>query len=133
MLEKEPTMIEIRAIERACLDLIKESARSIYPNEFGGFLSVGDEPHIIEEVVLLPGTVSGNAHTIFRMHMAPVDASIVGTVHSHPSPYPVPSEADRDLFNRYGRMHIIIAYPYDEHSWQAYDYQGQRRSLEVVE
>ena len=125
-------MIEIRSIEQACLDLIKESARSIFPNEFGGFLSVGDDPHVIEEVVLLPGTVSGNAHTIFHMHMAPVDASIVGTVHSHPSPRPVPSEADRNMFNRYGRVHIIIAYPFDDYSWRAFDYHGQPRSLEVI-
>jgi proteasome lid subunit RPN8/RPN11 len=125
-------MKEIRAIEQTCLDLIKESARSLYPKEFGGFLSVGNNPQIIEEVVLLPGTISGNAHTIFRMHMAPVDASIVGTVHSHPSPHPTPSEADRNLFNRYGRVHIIIAYPFDEQSWRAYDYQGKQRLLEVV-
>jgi len=125
-------MAKIRAIERNCLDLIKESARSVFPNEFGGFLSVGNNPQVIDEVVLLPGTISGDSHTIFRMHMAPVDPTIVGTVHSHPSPHAVPSRADRHLFERYGRVHIIIAQPFDDLSWQAYDYLGKTYSLEVV-
>ena len=125
-------MTEIRAIERNCLDLIKESARSVFPNEFGGFLSVGNNPQVIDEVVLIPGTISGNSHTIFRMHMAPVDSTIVGTVHSHPSPNNIPSKADRHLFERYGRVHIIIAEPFDDRSWQAYDYLGKPHSLEVV-
>lgn len=126
-------MRKIRGIERSCLDLIKESARSVFPREFGGFLAVGDDARIIEEIVLLPGTVTGNAHTIFQMHMAPPDPSLVGTVHSHPSPRPTPSEADVHLFQRYGRVHIIIAHPFDDYSWRAYNYQGQPISLEVIE
>jgi len=131
--ERELIMTAIRGIERSCLDLIRESARSVFPREFGGFLAVGDDPQVIDEVVLLPGTVAGNAHTIFQMHMAPPDPSLVGTVHSHPSPHPLPSEADLHMFQRYGRVHIIIARPFDNHSWRAYDHRGRPTSLEVVE
>jgi len=126
-------MKTIRGIERSTLQLIQESAREIYPNEFGGFLSVGDDPGVISEIVLLPGTISGSTHAIFRLDMSPPDSSIVGTVHSHPSPYPTASEADMHLFQKYGRIHIIIAAPYDDTSWRAYDHHGQRISLEVVE
>jgi proteasome lid subunit RPN8/RPN11 len=126
-------MRAIRGIERGALDLIKESAREIYPNEFGGFLSVGDDPSVISEIVLLPGTISGSTHAIFRLDMSPPDSSIVGTVHSHPSGSPRPSEADLHLFQKYGRVHVIIAEPYDDTSWRAYDYRGEPLTLEVVE
>ena len=126
-------MERIRGIERGCIDLIKESAKSVYPREFAGLLSVGDDKSVISEVVLLPGTVSGESHAIFSMYMAPIDYSIVGTVHSHPSSYPVPSEADLHLFEKYGRVHIIIASPYDDSSWRAYTFRGEETELEVVE
>jgi len=126
-------MRRIKGIERECLDMIKESARSIHPREFAGLLSVGEDKEIISEVVLLPGTISGSTHAIYRLTMAPVDHSIVGTVHSHPSPYPIPSEADINFFQKYGRVHIIIAMPYDDDSWRAYDFNGNRIDLEVVE
>ncbi len=126
-------MKTIRGIERSTLQLIQESAREIYPNEFGGFLAVGDDPGVISEIVLLPGTISGSTHAIFRLDMSPPDSSIVGTVHSHPSPYPTASEADMHLFQKYGRIHIITAAPYDDTSWRAYDHHGQRIPLEVVE
>ena len=73
-------------ITRKCLDLILECAKSEYPNEFGGFLRVdANKKDIITEIVILPGTVSGDSHAIFRMHMLPIDFTIIGTVHSHPS------------------------------------------------
>jgi len=126
-------MKKIRGIERSCIDLIKESAKSVHPKEFAGMLSVGDDKSIISEVVLLPGTISGDSHAIFRLYMMPIDYSIVGTVHSHPSPFPIPSEADLHLFEKYGRVHIIIAMPYDDNSWRAYNFRGERIELEVVQ
>ena len=125
-------MGKIKGIEKECLDLIKESARSIHPMEFAGLLSVGEDKEVISEVVLLPGTISGSRHAIYHLTMAPVDHSIVGTVHSHPSPYPIPSEADIHLFQKYGRVHIIIAMPYDDSSWKAYDFNGKEIYLEVI-
>ena len=57
-------------IARNCLDLILECAKSEYPNEFGGFLRVdADEKDTITEIVILPGTISGDSHAIFRMNM----------------------------------------------------------------
>jgi len=126
-------MEKIRGIERSCIDLIKESAKSVHPREFAGMLSVGDDKSIISEVVLLPGTISGDSHAIFRLYMMPIDYSIVGTVHSHPSPFPTPSEADLHLFEKYGRVHIIIAMPYDDSSWRAYNFRGESIELEVVQ
>ena len=87
---------------------------------------------IIIELVILPGTVSGESHAIFKLHMLPIDLSIVGTVHSHPSSFVVPSDADLQLFGKHGKIHIIAANPYDNYSWKAYDYSGTEIDITVI-
>ncbi len=82
--------------------------------------------------MLIPGTISGDSHAIFQLHMMPIDFSIVGTAHSHPSGIPRPSEADLELFQKHGRAHIIVATPYNETSWKAYDYNGSVIEMSVV-
>jgi proteasome lid subunit RPN8/RPN11 len=120
-------------IERDCLDLILECAKSNYPKEFGGLLRVdASSKNTIIEVILLPGTISGDSHAIFQLHMRPIDFSIVGTVHSHPSPNARPSKADLQLFSKYGKIHIIVASPFNESSWRAYDYSGNEIEAEII-
>jgi proteasome lid subunit RPN8/RPN11 len=119
-------------IERKCLDLIFESAKSVYPNEFGGLLRVDESKRIINEIVLLPGTISGDSHAIFKMYMRPIDFSLVGTVHSHPSYSFFPSEADFQLFQKFGKVHIITANPFNEASWRAFDFTGKKVDIEVI-
>ena len=121
-------------IKQDCLDLIFECAKSSYPNEFGGLLRVDDtKKDTITEIVILPGTVSGESHAIFQMHMRPIDFSIVGTVHSHPSSIPKPSSADIQLFGKYGSVHIIAAYPYTLDAWEAFDYEGNSIIIDLVQ
>ena len=120
-------------IARNCLDLILECAKSEYPNEFGGFLRVdADEKDTITEIVILPGTISGDSHAIFRMNMLPIDFAIVGTVHSHPSYSARPSGADLQLFQKHGKIHIISAKPFDEFSWKTYDYMGRETEIDII-
>ena len=131
--KKKEVVFKKWKIKKNCLDLIFESAKSSYPNEFGALLRVDEEQRdTITELVLLPGTISGDAHAIFRMHMLPIDFSIVGTVHSHPSPYPIPSDADLQLFGKHGKIHIIAASPYDISSWKAYDYDGNEVQIKII-
>jgi proteasome lid subunit RPN8/RPN11 len=121
-------------ITQKCLDLISESSKSNYPQEFGALLRVDrvDKDTIIE-VVLLPGTISGDSHAIFQLHMLPIDYSVVGTVHSHPSSVARPSNADLDLFSHFGRVHIIVGVsPYGSVSWKAYDYAGQPVLMQII-
>lgn len=120
-------------IKKKCLNIILESAKSIYPKEFGGLLRAdANVKNTIIEVILLPGTISGGSQAIFKLHMLPIDFSIIGTVHSHPSGNPVPSPADLELFNKYGRIHIIVANPFNETSWKAYNYLGNEINMTIV-
>lgn len=121
----------IRGIEREALEFIFEASRSSHPREFAGILRAKDG--VIKEILLLPGTVSSGESALLRLHMLPIDPSACGSVHSHPSPYPVPSGADLGLFAKFGRVHLIVASPYDERSWRAYDHRGNEINLEVIE
>jgi proteasome lid subunit RPN8/RPN11 len=122
------------SIKQKCLDLIFASSKSNFPQEFGALLRVDRvNKNTIIEVVLLPGTISGDSHAIFHLHMLPVDFSVVGTVHSHPSSIARPSEADLDLFSHFGRIHIIVGVtPFGGVSWKAYDYTGHEVSIEII-
>ncbi|DAC72227.1 MAG TPA: hypothetical protein DSN98_06320 [Thermoplasmata archaeon] len=121
-------------ITKKCLELIFESSKSNYPQEFGALLRVDRvNKNTIIEVVLLPGTISGDSHAIFHLYMLPVDYSVVGTVHSHPSAIARPSEADLDLFGHFGRIHIIVGVThFGDVSWRTYDYKGSEVLVEVI-
>jgi proteasome lid subunit RPN8/RPN11 len=131
--KREVTPVQWK-IQKDCLNLILESSKSNFPQEFGALLRVDrTEKNMITEVVLLPGTISGDSHAIFRLHMLPIDFSVVGTVHSHPSSIARPSSADLDLFGHFGRVHIIVGVnPSGTTSWKAYDYTGRDVSVLVV-
>ena len=121
---------KVYGILRKTLRMILEASKDTYPKEFAAILRA--EEGIITELLLLPGTISGDVHATFRLHMLPVDFSVVGTVHSHPSGNYHPSDADRNLFSHFGRVHIIAGSPYAETTWQAYDHNGMPRPLEIV-
>lgn len=118
-------------IDRECLRMILESSRSMHPREFAGFLRADGD--IIREVLLMPGMIHGDRHAIFRLAMLPIDYSIVGTVHSHPSYSNRPSREDILMFSKYGKVHIIVCMPYDERSWRGYDWRGREIEIEVIE
>jgi len=120
-----------RAIKKGTLKMILEASRESYPKEFAAILR--SEEGTITEILLLPGTLSGGESALLRLHMLPIDLTAVGTVHSHPSEDFRPSEADLHLFQKFGYVHIITAYPYDEDSWAAWDFYGKAYKLEVLD
>lgn len=126
-----PKRRRVYAIQQGVLDMVKESARASHPNEFGATLRA--EGGVVTELILVPGTLGGDRHAILPLGYLPIDASIVGTVHSHPGPYAIPSDADKQLFNAFGHTHIIIAEPYRDDTWIAYDQNAQEIELEVID
>lgn len=118
-------------ITRRLLDSALASAKSAYPNEFGGVLRA-EPPGTISELLLLPGTTAGRRHANFQLYMLPADLAVVGTVHSHPSGALHPSEADLQLFRNWGLRHVILGTPFGPGSWRAYDGGGRETELTVV-
>jgi proteasome lid subunit RPN8/RPN11 len=120
-------------IRKEVLELILEVSRESYPKEFAATLIA--KKGIIEEINLLPGTISGGSMAILHTYMQPPDItlSVVGIVHSHPSGNFWPSGADTFFFSKYGHTHIIVGKPYNTGSWQAYDSNGNPVKLKVVE
>ncbi|MFQ5920301.1 MAG: Mov34/MPN/PAD-1 family protein [Thermoplasmata archaeon] len=118
------------AIRRETLDMVLEAARDSHPMEFGALLRA--EEGVVSELLLVPGTIGGQSHAIFHLHNLPVDFTVVGTVHSHPSPDPRPSRQDIEFFHRIGYLHIIAAHPYDEASWRTWNRRGEPYPLTIV-
>ena len=100
-------------IDRSIVDSILTFAKIQYPRE-GILLLRGtrnkDEIHI-NEVVVPPLAVRGHGFSAFPLHMLPMDLSLMGTAHSHPSGVLRPSTGDLNSF--YGRILVITAYPFD--------------------
>ena len=63
--------------------------------------------------------------------MLPLDLSIVGVAHSHPSGVLKPSLGD--LNNFYGRIMVIMAYPYNsEKDIAAFDREGNVIKYSII-
>lgn len=122
--------MSIKEIDKEVVNLILHASKSSDPEEFAGILR--SEGKKITEVLLLPGTFSSERSALMKLNMLPASSGACGSVHSHPSPRVKPSKTDLRFFNNFGEVHIIVASPYNESSWKAYDSRGMEKSLEVV-
>jgi proteasome lid subunit RPN8/RPN11 len=122
---------KLKGIDRSLLEMINEAARDSLPNEFVALLRAEDG--VIQELILLPGTLQGEDSAQIMLNMMPIDYTVVGTVHSHPGHSNRPSNQDLSFFRHYGGVHIITCLPFDEKSWRSYDSQGGRRILPIVD
>jgi len=123
-------MKQISHIDKEALEFILGASRSSHPKEFAGLLRAKGDT--ITEVLLLPGTLSSSRSAMLKLQMMPIDPTACGTMHSHPSSNASPSDEDLAFFAKHGRVHIIAATPYNEHSWKAYNHRGEEISLEIV-
>lgn len=119
-------------IDRQVLEAMLNLAREIHPREvvllLRGKINRGDIK--IEEYLLPPFASSGRGFARFPPHMLPIDFSIVGTAHSHPSISSTPSAADLNHF--YSRVMMIFPYPYTEERAAAYNAKGERLPLSII-
>lgn len=120
----------VKRIKKGVLRAALEAGRSSYPSEFAAMLRV--EGDCVTELIFIPGTIQGDEHAILPIYNLPVDASVKGSIHSHPDPHPYPSDDDLELFSKHGIIHIILGEPYGKDDWRAYDHTGRPVSLQVV-
>jgi proteasome lid subunit RPN8/RPN11 len=123
--------VPVTKIKRSVLELVFAVSRESFPDEFAGQLRAREG--IIHELTMLPGTLQGRSSALVNLWMMPIDYSVVGSVHSHPSGNFSPSDEDRNFFRKFGSVHIITGRPYSMRTWQAYDDDGEPVVLEVVD
>jgi len=114
-------------ISKIVIDSILTYAKVSYPNEGILLLRGRAAKHLVavDSVVLPPLAVRNRNQTSFPLGMLPIDHSIVGTAHSHPSGVLEPSVTDLNFF--YGRVMVIVAHPYDsEADLACFDRSGKR-------
>jgi len=108
------------------LDSIFEGARRLYPKEVFLLLRGQKAKDVIRitDLVVPPLAVYGYGFANLPFHMLPMDFSIVGTVHSHPSGNVSPSSVDLNHF--FGRVLMIVGYPFsDGKNVAVYDSKGE--------
>jgi len=107
-------------------------AKDVHPREIFLLLRgrVSNRSAHVDELVFPLGTTFGLGFSGFQPHNLPLDPSIIGSLHSHPSGSPKPSI--RDLHNIFGIVMVILAYPYNLSSTSAYDKSGKLLRVKVV-
>ncbi|PKL69779.1 MAG: proteasome protein [Methanomicrobiales archaeon HGW-Methanomicrobiales-1] len=122
--------MNIRGIRQELLRLLLELGRDAHPNEFAALLIEKDG--VIEEMNLVPGTITGSSSASVFFDMMPLGTHLAGSAHSHPNGVLHPSDADVRFFPRAGRFHLIIGYPYRTGDWQCFSADGEPCKLEVI-
>ena len=115
------------------LRAIYAGAKQLYPRESFLFLRGKKKKCIIQinDLVVAPFAVHGEGFANFNPYMVSGDFSLMGTVHSHPSGNISPSPTDLNYF--FGRILMIVGYPYDGVGCVAvYDSNGEKMLLEIV-
>lgn len=125
-----PPVRRVTKVHRLLLQTIFEASKSTHPLEFAAGLHADGDT--LTELVLMP-TQMGPTSAHMSLYSLPIDRKTVGTVHSHPGSIPFPSEADKDLFRHFGHTHIIVAEPYRQGTWRAWDHNAQPVQLQVVD
>ena len=121
-------------IEREVLDSIFEGARRLYPKETILLLrgKKGKDSIEVRELVVPPLATYGHGFASWPLHMLPMDFSLVGSVHSHPSGNLSPSDVDFNHF--FGRILMIVGYPFaSEKDIAVYDSRGAKLPLRIPE
>ena len=125
--------VVIVSISRELLKAILEGARRLYPKETVLLLRGKKTKNviIISELVVPPLATYGRGFAMMRTHMLPMDFSIIGTLHSHPSGNITPSPADLNHF--FGSILIIVGYPFEnEKNMAVYNRNGERLAYEIT-
>jgi proteasome lid subunit RPN8/RPN11 len=125
-------MIAEVAISQQLLETILENARSVYPREVILLLrgKVRKDRAEITDIIIPPFATHGKGFSSFPLHALPMDLSLIGSVHSHPSGNPLPSV--EDLNHSFGRFMMIVAYPFSgKENVAVYNRSGEAVALEL--
>jgi len=121
------------SISGELLQAIFEGARRLYPKETILLLRGRKKKDqiAVSDLVVPPLANYGRGFANIPTYMLPIDFSIVGTVHSHPSGIIVPSHADLNHF--FGVILMIVGFPFaSAENVAVYNRNGEKLTLSVV-
>jgi proteasome lid subunit RPN8/RPN11 len=122
------------SLSKELFQTILKGAKNLYPRETVLLLRGKRTKNMISisELIVPPLATYGQGFASIRLHMLPMDFSIVGTAHSHPSSSLTPSPTDLNSF--FGKILMIVCFPFeDENNVAVYNRDGERLALQIVE
>lgn len=119
-------------IKKVTLQTIMELSKAAFPNEFSGMLVGDKDEKLINDIYIIPVTLNNSHSSTIRTDLVPMSFSVIGSVHSHPSPNSNPSSADLRFFQS-KNINIISRYPYNLTDFSSYDNKGQSIILEIID
>jgi proteasome lid subunit RPN8/RPN11 len=130
---------EVIGIAAEALEFALQASEDAHPQEYMGFLrgrearqlGLDRDGIVLSEVLVIPGTTSTPESATVDSNMIPNTSRAAGSIHSHPNGVLRPSAADLQTFGK-GKVHLILGYPYARGSWQAFDREGEPRTLDVL-
>ena len=128
-MEKNPTV----SVSAEVLSSIFEGAKRLYPKETFLLLRGKKSKNSIRvtDLVVPPLAVYGYGFANLPFHMLPMDFSVVGTVHSHPSGNINPSSVDLNHF--FGRILMIVGFPFaSAQNVAVYGSNGEKLPLQIT-
>ncbi|WP_405304165.1 Mov34/MPN/PAD-1 family protein [Methanobrevibacter sp.] len=122
---------EVR-IDREVLDSVIYYSKKAYPNEFLAFFDgqIIDEVLYITGLLFIPGETCETG-ALVHTELIPMTTKYWGSVHSHPGPSAMPSDADLKTFSRNGYFHMIVCLPYSLDTFKAYDRYGNPQTYSI--
>jgi proteasome lid subunit RPN8/RPN11 len=120
-------------VERGLLEEMLSFARDRHPKEAILLLrgKVKKESITLTDYLFPPFATTDSISASYPIHMLPIDFSIIGTLHSHPSGSLQLSTVD--LNHMYGRFSMLVAYPYGLGDVAIFNKQGERLVIRVTD
>ena len=121
------------SVSAEVLNSIFEGAKRLYPKETFLLLRGNKSKNAIRvtDLVVPPLAVYGYGFANLPFHMLPMDFSVVGTVHSHPSGNIRPSSVDLNHF--FGRVLMIVGFPFaSAQNVAVYGSKGEKLQLQIT-
>lgn len=124
----------IVVISEDLLKAVFEGARRLHPRETILLLRGNKNNDLIEisDLVVPPLATYGWGFANVPLHLLPIDFSIIGTAHSHPSGDLNPSTSDLNHF--LGDILMIVGFPFsDERNIAVYNRSGEKLTLQIAD
>jgi proteasome lid subunit RPN8/RPN11 len=121
------------SVSQELLQAILEVAKKLHPRETILLLRGERKKNLIEisEFLVPPLATYGRGFASFPLRMLPIDFSIIGTVHSHPSGNLKPSTVDLNHF--FGSILMIVGFPFaDERNIAVYNRRGKKLAWQIT-